>query len=195
MILLIDNYDSFVHNLARYFEQLGRSTVVVRNDDDAAIDAALAEAAAVIVSPGPCTPAEAGRSVEIVQTHGERVPILGVCLGHQAIAAAYDGRIIRAAEPMHGRSSKIHHDGRGLFARLPNPLTGCRYHSLIVEEATLPDCLEVTARSDHGQIMALAHREHPVFGVQFHPESVLTSQGYELLSAFLRSTIDRPVAT
>jgi anthranilate synthase component II len=187
MILLIDNYDSFVYNLARYFERLGHTTCVVRNT---AIDVAEVESrrpAAIVLSPGPCTPDHAGCTLELVRRLYARVPLLGVCLGHQTIAAALGGRVIRAKEPMHGRTSLVHHRGRGLFAGLPNPLVGCRYHSLVVDEASLPESLEVTARADDGTVMAIEHRTLPVVGLQFHPESILTDHGYRLLAAFLRS--------
>jgi len=186
MILLVDNYDSFVHNLARYFRRLGHETRVVRNT---AIDLEGVERlgpAAVVLSPGPCAPQQAGCSLELVHGLHRRLPILGVCLGHQVIAEALGGRVVRARVPIHGRSSDVHHDGRGLFAGLPSPIRAGRYHSLVVEEATLPDCLQVTARTDDGTIMAIAHRELPVLGVQFHPESILTPCGYDLLAAFLR---------
>jgi anthranilate synthase/aminodeoxychorismate synthase-like glutamine amidotransferase len=186
MILLIDNYDSFVFNLARYFQRLGQETRVVRHD---AIDAARVRAArptAVVLSPGPCTPNEAGCSLEIVRELQHELPILGICLGHQAIAAAMGGRIDRAPEAVHGRTSPVHHNGRGIFAGLPNPLVACRYHSLIVEEAGLPPVLEVTARTADGLVMAIAHCERPVVGLQFHPESILTEAGYPLLANFLR---------
>lgn len=185
MILLIDNYDSFVYNLARYFERLGQETVVVRND---AIDAAGVRElgpAAVALSPGPCTPSEAGCSLEIVREFCDSLPILGVCLGHQTIAQALGGRVVRAREPVHGRTSEIEHEGTGLFSGLPQPLTVCRYHSLVVAEDSLPAELAVTARTVDGTVMALAHREWPVFGVQFHPEAVLTEGGYGLLANFL----------
>ncbi len=186
MILLVDNYDSFVFNLARYFERLGQRTMVVRND---AIDAAGARKlrpAALVLSPGPCTPNEAGCSLELVrELHGE-LPILGVCLGHQAIGQAFGASIVRAAEPVHGRSSAVHHSGSGLFEGLSNPTTACRYHSLIVDRRTLPSELTVAAALDDGMVMAIEHRDFPVFGVQFHPESVLTSDGYLLLANFLR---------
>jgi anthranilate synthase/aminodeoxychorismate synthase-like glutamine amidotransferase len=186
MILLIDNYDSFVHNLARYFEQLGHETSVVRNT---AIDAAGVRAMgpeAVVISPGPCRPQEAGCSLDVVrELHGE-LPILGVCLGHQAIAEAFGGRIVRASRPVHGQSSTIENDGRGLFEGLPEQIVACRYHSLIVEETTLPECLEVSARTTGGTVMAIRHRSFPVVGLQFHPESILTELGYPLLSGFLR---------
>jgi anthranilate synthase/aminodeoxychorismate synthase-like glutamine amidotransferase len=186
MLLLIDNYDSFVHNLARYFRRLGQETLVVRND---AIDAAGAlklGPEAIVISPGPCSPNEAGCSLEIVRELTGEVPILGVCLGHQAIAAALGGKVIRAREPMHGRTSEVLHYGQGLFEELPSPLVACRYHSLVVEEATLPECLEASAHTKDGVVMALAHREHPVFGVQFHPEAILTQGGFQMLANFLR---------
>ncbi|MHB1037139.1 MAG: anthranilate synthase component II [Pirellulales bacterium] len=185
MIVLIDNYDSFVFNLARYFQRLGQATRVVRND---AIDASGVRACrpdALVLSPGPRTPREAGCSVPLVRDLAGELPILGICLGHQAIAVAMGGRIVRAAEPVHGRVSKIHHDGRGVFAGLPNPFDGCRYHSLVVEEASLPDCLEVAARTDDGTVMAIRHRRLPVVGLQFHPEAILTEWGYPMLAAFL----------
>ncbi len=186
MILLIDNYDSFVFNLARYFERLGQATRVVRND---AIGAAEIEAlgpSAVVLSPGPCTPNEAGCSLEVVRRLAGKLPILGVCLGHQAIAAAFGAKIVRAREPMHGRTSTVYHDGQGVFDGLPNPLTACRYHSLIVERGGLGDDLAVTAWTDDGTVMAIAHRQWPIVGLQFHPESILTDLGYDLLSGFLR---------
>jgi anthranilate synthase/aminodeoxychorismate synthase-like glutamine amidotransferase len=186
MLLLIDNYDSFVHNLARYLELLGQSTVVVRND---AIDVAgvrKLNPAAIVISPGPCTPEEAGCSMSLVRELHETVPMLGVCLGHQAIAAALGGQIVRASEPMHGRTSTVSHDGRGVFAGLSSPLTVCRYHSLVVERNELPACLEVSARTEDETIMAIRHRQLPLVGVQFHPESILTDDGYALLAGFLR---------
>jgi anthranilate synthase component 2 len=186
VILLIDNYDSFVHNLARYFRRLGQETLVVRNDT---VDAATVRGqhpAAIVLSPGPCTPHEAGCCVAVVQQLHTSVPMLGVCLGHQAIAAAFGGRIVRAAEPRHGRTSEVFHEGRGIFADLPNPFVAGRYHSLVADPASLPDCLEVLAWTADGTIMALQHRRHPVVGVQFHPESILTPVGYTLLAAFLR---------
>jgi anthranilate synthase component II len=186
MILLIDNYDSFVYNLARYFERLGQPTRVIRNT---AIDVARVRSlgpAALVLSPGPCTPDRAGCSLELVRQLYAEFPILGICLGHQTIAEALGGRVVRAAEVMHGRSSPVHHNGRSLFAGLPSPMVGGRYHSLVVDEATLPACLEVTARTEDGTIMAVEHRELPVVGLQFHPESILTDCGYRLLAGFLR---------
>lgn len=184
MILLIDNYDSFVHNLARYLVQLGQVTRVVRNDALTVDDVRQIRPAALVLSPGPCTPAEAGISIPLVQQLHASVPILGVCLGHQAIAAAFGGRVVRG-QPMHGRTSQVHHDGRGVFAHLPQPLTACRYHSLVVDSDNLPDCLEVSARTSDGTVMALQHRQYLTVGVQFHPESILTSHGYDLLAQFL----------
>ena len=186
MILLIDNYDSFVHNLARYFQRLGQETCVVRNDALSVAHIRRMKPAAIILSPGPCTPSEAGCSLEVVRQLASEVPILGVCLGHQAIAAALGGKVVRAKEPVHGRASLVRHRGEGVFAGLPSPLTVGRYHSLVVEEASLSPELAVTAWTDDGVVMALAHRQHPVVGVQFHPESILTDGGYELLANFLR---------
>jgi anthranilate synthase component 2 len=185
MILLIDNYDSFVHNLARYFQRLGQETYVVRNDATTASEVRRLRPDAIVLSPGPCTPMEAGCSVDVVRELRGDVPILGVCLGHQAIAAALGGRIVRAPEPRHGRTSRIDHAGMQLFAALPSPLTVCRYHSLVVEESTLPTELKVTARAEDSAIMALQHATQPLFGVQFHPEAALTSDGYQLLANFL----------
>jgi len=186
MILLIDNYDSFVHNLARYFQRLGQEAQVVRNDAIDAAGAVRLRPDAIVLSPGPCTPSEAGASLEIVRELSGRVPMLGVCLGHQAIAAAYGARIVRAAEPTHGRTSAVRHDCTGLFSGLPSPLTVARYHSLTIDRATLPAELLVTAETDDGTIMAICHRELPVLGVQFHPESILTEGGYAILANFLR---------
>ncbi|MCA9109921.1 MAG: aminodeoxychorismate/anthranilate synthase component II [Planctomycetaceae bacterium] len=186
MVLLVDNYDSFVHNLARYLAELGCETDVVRND---AIDVETIrqrQPQAILLSPGPCTPRESGICPAIVRELGQEVPILGVCLGHQAIAYSLGADIVCAPEPIHGRTSSISHDGRSLFEGLPNPLTAMRYHSLMIDESTLPPELSVTARSTDGVIMAIEHREWPMMGVQFHPESVLTQGGHELLSNFLR---------
>jgi anthranilate synthase component II len=185
MILLIDNYDSFVHNLARYVQRLGEKTRVVRNDAVSVADIRQMGPDAIVLSPGPCTPTEAGCSLEVVRQLTGQVPILGVCLGHQAIAAALGGKVVRAKEPVHGRASQVQHEGKGLFAGLPNPLTVGRYHSLVVEEKSLPPELAVTARTADGTVMGLAHRQYPVVGVQFHPESILTRGGYELLANFL----------
>jgi anthranilate synthase/aminodeoxychorismate synthase-like glutamine amidotransferase len=186
MVLLIDNYDSFVHNLARHFRRLGQATHVVRNDAITLDEVVRLAPRAIVLSPGPCTPNEAGCSLDLVRQLGEKIPILGVCLGHQTIAAALGGKVIRALRPLHGQSSRIEHNERGIFAGLPSPLDVGRYHSLIVERESLPAELEVTAQTDDGVIMGLAHREWPVFGVQFHPESILTSHGYGILENFLR---------
>lgn len=186
MILLIDNYDSFAHNLARYLRRLGANVHVVRNDEVSATDVAALAPQAIVISPGPCTPREAGCSIELVQRFAASVPILGVCLGHQAIAAAFGARIVRAPEPMHGRTSQVVHDDAALFVGLPNPLTACRYHSLIADRSDLPDIFHVTAETTDGIVMGIAHREHRVFGVQFHPEAILTVGGYRLLANFLR---------
>ena len=187
MILLIDNYDSFVHNLARYVGELGRDRRVVRNDAITIDEISAAQPQAIIISPGPCTPNEAGISLDVVRHLGTRTPILGVCLGHQCVGQVYGGEVKRAQRPVHGSTSLIHHNGESLFEGLPNPLQAARYHSLIVE---LPDHseLDVTATSENGEIMAVAHRRHPVFGVQFHPESVLTEHGHAQLANFFRFT-------
>jgi anthranilate synthase/aminodeoxychorismate synthase-like glutamine amidotransferase len=187
LILLIDNYDSFVHNLARYFKRLGQETLVVRNDATTVDEVRRLAPQAIALSPGPCTPAEAGCSVDVVRELHADFPILGVCLGHQAIAAALGGQIVRAAEPRHGRTSPVTHTSSRLFAGLPSPLTVCRYHSLVVDDASLPSSLMVTARSDDGVVMALEHAKLPVFGVQFHPEATLSEHGYQLLANFLHS--------
>ena len=186
MILLIDNYDSFVHNLARYVGELGQHRKVVRNDALTVADALDLDPQAIILSPGPCTPGEAGISVDLVRAAAARhVPVLGVCLGHQCIAEAFGGRTVRAARPVHGKPSAIHHDGGGLFAGLPNPFDAGRYHSLIAEiDQRGP--LRETARTADGVPMAVAHEALPVYGVQFHPESVLTRTGHDLIANFLR---------
>jgi len=186
MILLIDNYDSFVYNLSRYLTEMGQETRVVRNDRVSVLEALLMKPDAVVLSPGPKTPKEAGISVELIRSLPRNLPLLGVCLGHQAIASAFGGDVIRAPWPVHGRTSDVLHNGAGLFEDLPSPLPATRYHSLIVDEATLPGELEITARTDEDLIMALAHKDRPIFGVQFHPESVLTRNGRQLLANFLK---------
>ncbi|MEP6781055.1 MAG: aminodeoxychorismate/anthranilate synthase component II, partial [Gemmatimonadaceae bacterium] len=188
MILVIDNYDSFTYNLVQYLGELGETVEVQRNDALSVEDIAALAPEAIVVSPGPCTPAEAGISVPLIQRWGAEIPILGVCLGHQAIGEAYGGNVIRASRVMHGKVSNILHDGTGLFADIPSPLRVMRYHSLIVERASLPSVLEVTAvaADDATEIHALRHREFPVWGVQFHPESILTQHGKPLLTNFLR---------
>jgi anthranilate synthase component 2 len=185
MILLIDNYDSFVHNLARYLRRLSQETLVVRNDEITPTEVLRRAPAAIVLSPGPFTPAEAGASLDIVRELAAQVPMLGVCLGHQTIGAAFGAKIIRAPQPMHGRTSTIEHASAGIFTGLPSPLTVGRYHSLVVEEQSLPREIEVTARTPDGVVMGLAHRQWPIFGVQFHPESILTEGGYTVLANFL----------
>jgi anthranilate synthase/aminodeoxychorismate synthase-like glutamine amidotransferase len=185
MILLIDNYDSFVYNLARYVTELGGEPIVRRNDDLTVRAVAALAPSHIIISPGPCTPREAGISNQVIRELGPQVPILGVCLGHQCIGAAYGGTIVRARHPMHGKTSTISHTGAGVFRGLPNPLSATRYHSLAIAADKLPGDLEVTATASDDEIMGVAHRTHPVFGVQFHPESVLTEAGYDLLRNFL----------
>jgi len=185
MILLIDNYDSFAHNLARYFRRLGQTIEVVRND---AIDVTTIRAAnpqAIVLSPGPCTPHEAGCSLELVREFHDNLPILGICLGHQTIVAALGGQIVRARQPIHGRTTLVEHFGGALFNEVPSPLIACRYHSLVVEPDSLPSELRVTATGEDGTIMAIEHARYPVFGLQFHPEAVLTEHGYRILSNFL----------
>lgn len=185
MILVIDNYDSFTYNLVQYLGVLGAEVRVERNDeiDIAGIEALQPER--ILVSPGPCSPAEAGISVEVIQHFGDKLPVFGVCLGHQSIGHAYGGRVVRADRLMHGKTSPIHHDGTSVFKDMPNPFDATRYHSLLVEKSSLPDCLRVTAWTEEGEIMGLAHKTLPVFGVQFHPESVLTQEGMTLMRNFL----------
>ena len=187
MILILDNYDSFTWNLVQYLGEMGETLDVRRNDALSVEDVGAMAPDAIVLSPGPCTPSEAGITVPVIRRWGATIPILGVCLGHQAIGEAYGGRVIRAARVMHGKTSDLLHDGSDLFAGLPSPLRVMRYHSLVVEPETLPETLEVTARATDSadEIHALRHREHPVWGVQFHPESVLTEGGKRLLQNFL----------
>jgi anthranilate synthase component 2 len=187
MLLVIDNYDSFTYNLVQYLGELGADLVVRRNDAITVDEVGEMAPTAIVVSPGPCAPAQAGISVPLIQRWGRSIPTLGVCLGHQAIGEAYGGRVIRAGRVMHGKRSEIVHDGTGLFAGLPSPLPVMRYHSLIVERSTLPDELEVlaVATDDSSEIHAVRHREYPVWGVQFHPESILTTGGKTMLQNFL----------
>ena len=187
MILVIDNYDSFTYNLVQYLGELGEEIVVYRNDALTVEQVGDLAPEAIVVSPGPCTPSEAGISVDVIRRYGAEIPLLGVCLGHQAIGEAYGGNVIRASRVMHGKISHITHDGTGLFAGVPSPLGVMRYHSLIVERSSLPDELEVIAiaQDDPSEIHALRHRSHPVWGVQFHPESILTECGRDLLVNFL----------
>lgn len=191
MLLIIDNYDSFVFNVERYCAELGHPARVLRNDALSLADVERLAPSEIIISPGPADPYAAGVSLEVVQHLSGRVPILGVCLGHQCIGAAFGGQIARAREPMHGRASALDHDGTGLFAGLPRPLTVGRYHSLIVDETLeFSRHLQVTARSGTGEIMALAHRSHPTHGVQFHPESILSERGHEIFGNFFRLAAD-----
>ena len=185
MIFVLDNYDSFTYNLVQYLGELGAELEVHRNDRITTDEIAALAPEKIVISPGPCTPNEAGISMDAVRRFAPQLPILGVCLGHQSIGQAFGGRVVRAPQIMHGKTSAIHHDGQGIYAGLPNPLTATRYHSLIVERATLPDCLTVTAEIDDGTIMGLRHCEYATEGVQFHPESILTSEGKDLLRNFL----------
>jgi anthranilate synthase/aminodeoxychorismate synthase-like glutamine amidotransferase len=187
MILMIDNYDSFTYNLVQYLGQLGAEVRVFRNDRIGLkeIDALAPEA--IFLSPGPCLPQEAGITVEAVRTYHRKIPMLGVCLGHQAIGYAFGGRIVRAERLMHGKTSRIHSDGKAIYRGLPNPFVAGRYHSLIMERSSVPDCLMVTAETAEGEIMGIRHREYPVEGIQFHPESILTPQGKRIIKNFLES--------
>ncbi|MCM3703926.1 aminodeoxychorismate/anthranilate synthase component II [Paenibacillus macerans] len=185
MILVIDNYDSFTYNLVQYLGELGEEVTVRRNDE---IDLAGIEALQpdhILISPGPCTPNEAGITLELIERFKGVIPIFGVCLGHQAIGQAFGGKVIRAERLMHGKTSPIYHRGESVFAGLPSPFTATRYHSLIVERASLPDCLEITAETEEGEIMGLRHKEYAVEGVQFHPESIITEHGHQMLRNFL----------
>jgi anthranilate synthase component 2 len=188
MLLMIDNYDSFTFNIVQYFGQLGEEVRVVRNDEISLAEIAALAPQRLVVSPGPCSPEEAGISVAAIREFAGKVPILGVCLGHQAIGAAFGGTIVRSSTLMHGKTSPIYHDGRELFAGLPNPFNATRYHSLVVERASFPAALEITAWVEEGEVMGLRHRELPVWGVQFHPESILTEGGMQLLRNFLEMT-------
>jgi anthranilate synthase component 2 len=192
MILLLDNYDSFVYNLARYVRELGEEPVVHRNDTLTLDDVAAMAPSHIIISPGPCTPAESGISTDVVRRFGPTIPILGVCLGHQCIGAAYGGAIVRASRPMHGKVSAIRHDATGVFAGLPSPFQATRYHSLVIARETVPAVLRVTATADDGEIMGVAHRTLPVTGVQFHPESALTEFGYQMVDTFLHQSAVTP---
>jgi anthranilate synthase/aminodeoxychorismate synthase-like glutamine amidotransferase len=185
MLLLLDNYDSFTYNLAQYFGELGCELLIKRNDEISLDEIGKVAPRHICISPGPCTPHEAGISQEVIVRFGKKIPILGVCLGHQCIAEAYGGKVVRTSRLMHGKSSLIYHNGAPIFSGLPAPFAAGRYHSLIVEGDSFPSCLEVVAQTEEDEIMALRHREFPVHGVQFHPESILTPEGKKILSNFL----------
>lgn len=186
MILMIDNYDSFTYNLVQYFGELGADMRIFRNDKITVDEIHAMKPEKIVVSPGPCTPNEAGVSVETIRSFSGEVPILGVCLGHQSIGQAFGGKIVRAPKLLHGKTSLIEHNGQALFEDIENPFVATRYHSLIIDRETLPECLSVTAWTDDGTIMGVNHREHPTMGVQFHPESILTAEGMKLLGNFLK---------
>ena len=185
MLLVLDNYDSFTYNLVQYFGELGADPVVKRNDTITPEEVEKLRPGRIVISPGPGTPADAGISMEVIRRMGQTTPILGVCLGHQCIAETYGGKVVRADRLMHGKTSPIRHEGSGVFAGLPNPFEATRYHSLIVEKSSVPPCLRITADTAEGEIMGLQHREFPVHGVQFHPESILSREGKDLLRNFL----------
>lgn len=186
MLLMIDNYDSFTYNLVQYLGELGQDVQVYRNDQITVAEIEKLKPDHIVISPGPCTPNEAGVSVDTILKLGGRIPILGVCLGHQSIGQAYGGKIVRAKQLMHGKTSMIRHSGQGVFAGIPNPFEATRYHSLVIERASLPPVLEITAWTDDGEIMGVRHKTLPVEGVQFHPESILTQHGHALLANFLK---------
>ena len=186
MLLMIDNYDSFTYNLVQYLGELGADVRVYRNNQITVPEIERLAPDHIVISPGPCTPHEAGVSVDAIKILGGKIPILGVCLGHQSIGAAYGGKIVRAKQLMHGKTSMIHHAGKGVFQGLPSPFEATRYHSLVIERESLPDCLEITAWTEDGEIMGVRHKTLVVEGVQFHPESILTQHGHELLSNFLK---------
>ncbi|MBR46595.1 MAG: aminodeoxychorismate/anthranilate synthase component II [Rhodospirillaceae bacterium] len=185
MLLLIDNYDSFTYNLAHFFGELGADMTIYRNDAISAEDGLAMKPDGIVLSPGPCDPDQAGICLDLIEKNDGRIPLMGVCLGHQAIGQACGGKVVRADKLMHGKTSDIHHRSEGLFQGLPTPFSATRYHSLVVDRESLPDCLEVTAETKDGVVMGLAHREQPVHGVQFHPESIASEQGHELLKNFL----------
>ena len=193
MILVVDNYDSFTYNLVHYLNELGAETLVYRNDALSVEEALGLKPDGVLLSPGPCTPNEAGICLDLLAAAPDDLPILGVCLGHQAIGQAYGGQVVRAKAVMHGKTSPIHHEGKGVFAGLPDPFTATRYHSLSVEKSTLPGVLEVTGWTDDGEIMGFSHRTKPVHGVQFHPESIATEGGHAMLANFLKLTGATPL--
>ncbi|MBI4666159.1 MAG: aminodeoxychorismate/anthranilate synthase component II [Nitrospinae bacterium] len=186
MLLLIDNYDSFTYNLAQYLIELGQEVKVARNDALSISEIERAAPERIVISPGPKTPKEAGISVDVIKTFTGKIPILGVCLGHQSMTAAYGGLVVKAKTLMHGKTCMVHHDGKGVYRGLPNPFRATRYHSLVADEATLPDIFEITSRSEDGEIMGIRHKTAPTEGVQFHPESIMTDHGKELLANFLK---------
>jgi carbamoylphosphate synthase small subunit len=185
MLLVIDNYDSFTYNLVQYFGELGAELLVKRNDEISLTEIRALNPEKICVSPGPCSPREAGISNEVIRTFGPRIPLFGVCLGHQCIGDVFGGKVVRAGRLMHGKTSPILHDGKGVFSDIPSPFEATRYHSLLVERASFPDCLEITAETEEEEIMGLRHKEYPIHGVQFHPESILTLEGKRLLQNFL----------
>jgi anthranilate synthase component 2 len=185
-LLVIDNYDSFTYNLVQYLGELGASSDVVRNDAIPVEEVGRRGADAIVISPGPCTPNEAGVCLKLIEAVAGKIPLLGVCLGHQALGQAFGGKVVRAPAPLHGKLSQVSHRGSGVFKDIPSPFTGTRYHSLIVERSTLPDCLEITAETSDGLIMGMQHRQFPMHGVQFHPESIASEHGHRLLGNFLR---------
>jgi anthranilate synthase component 2 len=187
-IILIDNYDSFTYNLVHYFSALGAVVDVIRNDAKRASDIIASKPHGIVISPGPATPNDAGICLELIALNKGSIPLLGVCLGHQAIGQSYGGNVVRAAQVMHGKTSSVTHRNQGIFANIPSPFIATRYHSLIVEKASLPECLEITAQTDDGTIMALQHKTQPIFGVQFHPESIASEYGHEMLNNFLHLT-------
>lgn len=195
MLLMIDNYDSFTYNLVQYFSELGEEVAVFRNDEITLDRITQLKPAYIVISPGPCTPNEAGISVPVINTYHKNIPVLGVCLGHQSIGQAFGSKIIHAAQLMHGKTSSVFHHGTGVFSGLPNPFIATRYHSLVIERSTLPDCLEITAWTDDGEIMGIRHKALAVEGVQFHPESILSEHGHLLLKNFLeqhKNAISQP---
>ncbi len=187
MLLMIDNYDSFTYNLVQYFAELGQDVQVYRNDEIDLQKVAQLKPRYIVISPGPCTPNQAGISIPLIHEFAGKIPMLGVCLGHQSIGQAFGGKIVHAKQLMHGKTSQIHHTNVGVFKDLPNPYIATRYHSLVIERETIPDCLEVTASTDDGEIMGVRHKTLPIEGVQFHPESILTEHGHDLLNNFLKA--------
>jgi len=185
MILMIDNYDSFTYNLVQYLGEMGQQLKVFRNDKISIDEIEALKPDRIVISPGPCTPLEAGVSVAAIEHFAGKVPILGVCLGHQSIGQAFGGEIVRAGRLMHGKTSMIHHDGEGVFKGMPNPFEATRYHSLVIRRETMPDCLQITAETDMREVMGVRHKEYPIEGVQFHPESILTQEGKKLLANFV----------